>query len=517
MPSAALYIRVSTSDQVDGYSLDAQRHAGRIFARSRSYDVVAEYADEGLSAHTDNLAKRPAFSRLLADAEAGRFEIIVVHKMDRFTRKLRVLLECVERLRRAKVTVVSVSEPDFDFATPTGFLGMGIMGTISEWYSRNLSEETKKGWAQRKRSGLYAGRLPFGVRKSDAGIPEPDPATHAGLLLAFESAASGLTDAEVADVLHAAGYRPNATARRARFTKDALRVILQNRFYVGELPAGKRGKDGWLPGAHQPIVAPSLFDQAQQQRTRRAQEHRVHHITTNGSVHVLSGLVRCADCGEPMHLGGRAGVPRLWCTGRRQNSGCPAPSVKESELVADVGEYLAGLHIPDDARATIIAEYRAESPERIDQTRRRKNLEAKLRKLSDMYLDGDYERTDYEQRRAVLRAELAALEPTAAHGSPDALSELERVIADTKALWDHASDGARNELLRALFTAIDVQNQRVVAVHPRPEFQPYFVLSAGQGNTPAPDSEPGWQRRARGDSTARLQPLFNLAAVMVEL
>jgi hypothetical protein len=97
---AATYVRVSLKQQVEGYSLDAQRRACSDFCAARGLTVVANYADEGVSAHTDNLAKRPDFPRLLADAESGRFNVIVVHKMDRFARKLRVALECLEQLGR---------------------------------------------------------------------------------------------------------------------------------------------------------------------------------------------------------------------------------------------------------------------------------------------------------------------------------------------------------------------------------------------------------------------------------
>jgi site-specific DNA recombinase len=101
MQLAAIYIRVSSREQVEGYSLDAQRRACAAFCGDRGYNVVATYADEGVSAHTDVIAKRPAFARMLADAEAGRFNVVVVHKMDRFARRLQVTLECFERLGKA--------------------------------------------------------------------------------------------------------------------------------------------------------------------------------------------------------------------------------------------------------------------------------------------------------------------------------------------------------------------------------------------------------------------------------
>ena len=84
--------------------------------------------------------------------------MIVVHKMDRFARKLRVTLEYLERLGRAHVGVVSVTEPNLDYSTPQGFLFLSMLGALAEWYSRNLSAETRKGWAERKQQGLHAGR-----------------------------------------------------------------------------------------------------------------------------------------------------------------------------------------------------------------------------------------------------------------------------------------------------------------------------------------------------------------------
>src|SRR5207244_3013422 len=127
-PRAALYVRVSSKEQVEGYSLDAQRRACRDFSTLRGYTVVAEYSDEGISAHTDNIAKRPDFARMLAEAEAGHFNVIVVRKMDRFARKLRVALECLERLGKSQVGVVSVAEPNLDYSTPQGFLFLSMLG-----------------------------------------------------------------------------------------------------------------------------------------------------------------------------------------------------------------------------------------------------------------------------------------------------------------------------------------------------------------------------------------------------
>src|SRR5688500_2684703 len=83
---AALYERVSSEEQVEGYSLEAQDRAGRLYCDAHGWEITSTYRDEGRSARTDDLSRRPAFQQLLTDAEAGKFDAIVVHKLDRFSR-----------------------------------------------------------------------------------------------------------------------------------------------------------------------------------------------------------------------------------------------------------------------------------------------------------------------------------------------------------------------------------------------------------------------------------------------
>ena len=82
----------------------------------------------------------------------------------------------------------------------------------------------------------------------------------------------------MAEALNAAGCRPSPTARRARFTRDATRAMLASRFYVGELPIGKRGAAGWSKGAHEPLVPVGLFEAVQRQRARRTTQANPFHV-----------------------------------------------------------------------------------------------------------------------------------------------------------------------------------------------------------------------------------------------
>ena len=80
---AAAYLRVSSEEQVSGSSLDAQRRAIEGFCAARGWGEITWYEDAGRSAYADDLAKRPAFARLLADAEGRAFDVVLAHKVDR--------------------------------------------------------------------------------------------------------------------------------------------------------------------------------------------------------------------------------------------------------------------------------------------------------------------------------------------------------------------------------------------------------------------------------------------------
>ena len=261
---AALYARVSTDEQADGYSLDAQRRAFRSLVEAQGWVVFDEYVEEERSAHTDDVRKRPVFKQAIDVALGGNYDVLVVHKIDRFSCKLRITLEYFEMLGKAGVGFVSIQN-EMDYSTPTGKLMLMMQGGLAEFYSDNLSEETKKGMAERKIQGLYCGPLPFGAVKNEVGVPIPNPDTYTGLLMAYELAAEGMTDGEVARVLNAAGYRTAGTRGKNPFANSGVRGILTNKFYLGYLPDGN---GGWMDGKHEAFVEHGLWDRVQTTRKR---------------------------------------------------------------------------------------------------------------------------------------------------------------------------------------------------------------------------------------------------------
>ncbi len=279
--------------------------------RQHGWEIVARYRDEGKSARSDSIAKRPAFRQLLADAEARRFDVLVVHKMDRFARNMRVALDAFARLAHAGVRFVSASE-NTDWDSPAG----GSSATCC-CRCRSGSPTTRRGdeegQGRRKAQGRHNGLLPFGVTTNAAGVPVLDAharsclvATRSeivpgeGLVLAFELAAAGKSDREIAQALTRAGYRTSGNRGANPCTKDTVRVILRNRFYVGELPDGA---GGWVRASTAPNP-PRRSSSGRNGRARRTP--RAPRWTASvRSPWALSGLATCGGCGRNITAEGK--------------------------------------------------------------------------------------------------------------------------------------------------------------------------------------------------------------------
>src|SRR5262249_23397004 len=143
----------------------------------------------------------------------------------------------------------------------------------------------------------------------------------------------------------------------------------------------------------------------------------------------------------------------------------------------ELADYLRQLRFPTDACERILYAYQHRKPEQLEDEQRRKTIEAQLRRLSDLYVLGDFTRPEYEKRRAELKAELSRLSVPDDLGRVERIQHLQGYLQNAAGLWDDADAEARNQLGHALFEAVYVRNQRISQVQPRRAFQPYFVLA----------------------------------------
>ncbi len=516
------YGRASTIGQVeDGHSLDAQEHAIVEFCRTRGWTLVEIYVDPGLSGALED---RPALQRLLKEAAQGRFEVVVVHAIDRFYRDLQGLLAAFKYLQDHGVSFISITE-NLDFTTPWGKLTLAVLGTLTEIYLDKLSAETSKGKQARARKGLPNGMLPLGYCRgncaactdpngegycprygqpslSPAGPADPwvvHPIEQAAVQLAFTWYATGnYSDGQIADRLSEYRYtdesgmqiRFRTKGRRGRcgpgrFSKDSVRDLLQNVVYTGQMPyygdkpSGRRKRDpvAVYPGPHPALVDQALFDRCQEVRAlmsshpRKAEDHM-------SNLYLLSGLLYCAQCKRPMRAQSGHGMRYYQDKTRIQHSGpCDQVMVKAEEVEDQVARYLMSFRLPPNWREEVLAGL-CSPEERAATEQKEQEVRARLERLVELYLAGDVDRERYEREKRACYDQLADLHPNGYSATIQAGEILERF----ETLWSTGSALEQKKLLRCAVAAVLIRGKLVCAVQLTEAFYPFVPYRNGRNS-----------------------------------
>lgn len=449
----AIYIRVSTDEQIEGYSLAEQEHVARAYCATRGWPNIKVYADEGISAFKDTVSARPALQQLLDDVRAKRVQVVVVQKLDRFFRRAKLLIATVEELIDQRgVVFVSVAE-QIDFTTPAGRVMLANLGAFAEYYSRNLSAETKKGLAGKARAGDWVGPVPFGYMRDGKTLA---PSSDAWIVqLIFESYATGEHSyTTIADDLNRRGLQlRHWRDGLKRFGRESIRSILANPAYKGVVTC----KMISVTGRHPALIGPVQWDLCAAIRERRERASDTPALRGVGGL--LSELAYCAQCGARLwaHRSGRNGTLYYRCAHRREygESVCATRMIKAVGADESACDLVRACAIPPHIRARVltIAEQAARQAA-VQPTHDPARIKRQLARLRLAWLDGDSELTDEiyyrERQRLEQMISLVPLPP------PDVLS-LEKAAAaltDMASAIDTAKPPQRRMLLQTLVKVI---------------------------------------------------------------
>ena len=493
---AAGYIRVSDEDQIDGYSLDAQRWAFVEFCRQKGWEIAETYSEEDRSAWVESIAKRPTFRQMLEDAQARKFDVVVTHTLDRFSRSLRVMLDAFHTFVRNDVTFVSITQ-EIDYSTPEGNLFMTMLGAFAQYFSDALSGHTKKGMKERAQQGLFNGEPPFGYERCDSdciGLDEDHPGCHqvpekaARVLEVFERYATATESmSTLANWLNAQGCRTNGK-RRAEvlgelvevdgrlFTHWSIRDILKNPFYTGKV----RHKEQLFDGRHRPIVGQKLFDDVQDRMKKNRSRRSVTVSRKSLNPHLLTGLLRCHECGTT-----------VWSQAQGRGSGT---YYKSPDKGVDLGCRFKGRsfagRIFDEQANTLfssftlkedwiqwVLDHHAQGSEVRSALQQRRTIEGRLDRARHLYLEGELTWHGFSKIREEAERLLASLSLPELDDSVEAA----KILEDFGALWNATSVARRNRLLRSMLNAIyvDLERRQVVGLSPKVEFlAPVLAMAA---------------------------------------
>lgn len=336
----ALYLRISTDEEHQPFSLEAQRLKLEAFVPTQPGWVhTATYEDQVSGAK----ASRPELDRAMRDAKLGRFDVLLVYRVDRFARSLKVLVHLLEELETAGVAFRSATEP-IDTSTATGRMLVQLLGVFAEFERATIIDRVVNGMERKAaRGGWPGGRLPYGLRLDDDGklatVPE-EFATVERVFTRYAEGGAGCT--ALATELNEAGLR---TRTGKLWSRQVLLEMLRNRAYVGEVFF--RGT--WHRSAEHPFLDPAVFDRVQATLATRG-EHYDRRFRARDREYLLTGLVRCGRCAQ-RYVGvsarGRSERYRYYTCWSRNRSGrqaCEAESVRADALERAVLDALVDLY-----------------------------------------------------------------------------------------------------------------------------------------------------------------------------
>ncbi|MHC1750694.1 MAG: recombinase family protein [Cellulosilyticaceae bacterium] len=300
--NAALYIRVSTDDQLE-FSPDAQRRALIEYAKKNNMLISEEhiFIDEGITGTSVN--KRKAFQKMISMAKKKPkpFDAILVHKFDRFARSREDSVVYKSLLRKdCGIKVISITEQleDDKFSV----ILEAMLEAMAEYYSLNLADEVMKGMSEKARKGRIQADAPYGYKLENSEyIVIDDEAKVINLM--FEQVANGTGLTCVCRNLLNMGV----TAKRGgRWTPKRVKYAIQNPVYIGKLrwnyTTHKNGRkindpSDWIivDGSHQSIITNDLFENANKNLIQASSSvtRRPHNTAIK---HWASGLLRCSEC-----------------------------------------------------------------------------------------------------------------------------------------------------------------------------------------------------------------------------
>ncbi|MCL6521882.1 MAG: recombinase family protein [Firmicutes bacterium] len=346
---AALYARVSSGDQVGGYSLPSQVELCRRRALELGATETVAFVERGVPGDT---LERPELEALRRALRRHEFDLVVVLDPDRLARALSLQLLLTDEITRSGARLEFVGYEWRD--TPDGRLFYALRGAIAEYEREKIRERTTRGKLAKVRAGgLINAPRTYGYRFDREGDRLlPDPLTAPVVQILFAWAERGLPPAEMARRLMAMGV-PAPGGGRRWWTRTVAR-ILRNPAYRGLLQAhrwsvtrhGRRRRtrqrppEEWCPVAVPPLVEAARWERVQRLLPRTGREGRAR---PGAGGFLLRGLVRCALCGRPMSGQSRRRGGRLfrYYACRPAGGGAAAPPGP-----AGAGERAHGRYVP---------------------------------------------------------------------------------------------------------------------------------------------------------------------------
>lgn len=312
------YIRVSTSSQVDGFSLKAQEESIKRYAEYHDMEIIKIFSDEGKSGK--NIEGRLAFQEMLYSIEHNIDDIsfVLVFKLSRFGRNASDTLNSLQLMQDNNVNLISV-EDGIDSSKESGKLMISVLSSVAEIERENILVQTMEGRKQKAREGKWNGGFaPFGYRliNGELIIKEDEAEIVKIIFDKYVHTIMGLDS--IANYLNKMGYKKEKRVENhyELFSQHLIKSIIDNPIYMGKIAYGRRksekitGKRNQYhivkqkeydiyDGIHEAIIDEETWNLARIKREKSKDTYLKRHPLQHE--HLLSGILKCPVCDANMY------------------------------------------------------------------------------------------------------------------------------------------------------------------------------------------------------------------------
>lgn len=314
------YKRVSTTMQIDGYSLDAQRARMKAYADFNDYEIVGEYEDAGKSGKS--IEGRLQFNQMMEDVKAGKDNVsyVLVFKLSRFGRNAADVLSTLQIMQDFGVNLICV-EDGIDSSKDAGKLMISVLSAVAEIERENIRIQTMEGRIQKAREGKWNGGFaPYGYKLVDGKLEVNEEEAVAIRTIYDQYVNTDIGSNGISKYLenHGISKIQRQNGKNPLFDAHLVRLILKNPVYCGKIAYGRRKtekvhgtrneyrlveQDDFLlvDGLHEAIIPEEVWNAAQAKLIAQAKKYEHVNKGKDERTHLLSGIVRCPVCGAGMY------------------------------------------------------------------------------------------------------------------------------------------------------------------------------------------------------------------------
>jgi len=345
--NVVIYARFSSHNQNE-QSIEGQLNTCYEFAKNNGYTVIGEYIDRALSGTTDN---RPQFLKMIEDSSKKHFQAIIVYQLDRFTRNRYDSAIYKAKLKKNNVRVLSARENITNDAS--GILIEGLLESMAEYYSAELSQKIKRGMDINASKCLATGgNVALGFRVDENKHFQIDDNTAPVVVKIFEMYATGSTMAQIIRYLNGEKI---STSHGNEFNKNSINRILRNKRYIGVYTYNETETPDVLPR----IIPDTLFYEVQNMIDKKKKAPARAKATVD---YILTTKLFCGHCRTVMTGGSgtsKNGTAHHYyqCVTNRRDKSCTKKSVKkdyiEDLVINETRNLLTDENIAKIARDTV--------------------------------------------------------------------------------------------------------------------------------------------------------------------